>query len=354
MKRARREARRRRRLETRSAGEEPATEDIFQRLISGHPLGLLGFFSKEVEHATPHRWVLDAEPRESMDIPYLVSNLVATPGPGADAVLAALAELVDDEQLRDACRGELAARRDGLSGLAAELSDVRVHTAVRMIHVLGDDDHLFIGCRIGKWDLTCVALLAHGELSEIVDAAFAPTAVEDVLTDAKRRLGERDYAVEPLDLADARACLEHGMRQSDLLPIRPTAMWPDCRPLVRAVTRHLPEGGQRPRPSEAEEQLREEVIEEFFTTSAGAPFDNMDGRELLSDCADSGTGDPLRWSADRLRNLLQRPYISEYGPTVGVVQRPRGARSAQGLCPVRAWACRGPRRSDRGGAGRHR
>ncbi|WP_422742029.1 hypothetical protein ACN27E_13430 [Mycobacterium sp. WMMD1722] len=314
-KRARREARRRKRLETRSAGAEPTEEDVFERVLSSHPLGLLAFSSKEVERATPHRWVLDAEPHESADIPRLVSNLVAgASNPGADAMLAALAFLVDDAQLRDVCRRELAARRDTLSDLAADLTDVHVHTAARMIHVLGDYEYLYLGCRIGTWDLTCEVLLVHDDVTEIVDVAFTCTAVDEVLAGAKKRLGELDYTVQLLTLADARACLDHGLKHSDLLPIRPTALWPACRPLVRALTRHLPECGRRPQPTDAELLLREEVTDEFFTTPAGAPFDNLDGRELLADCADRGTGDPLRWSADRLRSLLCRPSISEYGP----------------------------------------
>jgi hypothetical protein len=46
------------------------------------------------------------------------------------------------------------------------------------------------------------------------------------------------------------------------------------------------------------------LCDQFFASRAGAPFDDYDHRELLDELLETGTGDPLRWSATRIEQAL--------------------------------------------------
>ena len=48
----------------------------------------------------------------------------------------------------------------------------------------------------------------------------------------------------------------------------------------------------------------EELCDRFFATSAATPFTDSSHRELLLELFETGTGDPLRWSAARVEQAI--------------------------------------------------
>jgi hypothetical protein len=47
-----------------------------------------------------------------------------------------------------------------------------------------------------------------------------------------------------------------------------------------------------------------EVCDSFFATSSASPFTDFGHRELLLELVETGTGDPLRWSAARVEQVI--------------------------------------------------
>lgn len=97
--------------------------------------------------------------------------------------MAVVAELMlDEEDRRDRCRREVAARNDSLPEWISDQARIRVHRAVRATHVLGDEDELLIAVELaGGYALTCVVHLNHNMLSEVDDAYFVPESIDKVL-----------------------------------------------------------------------------------------------------------------------------------------------------------------------------
>lgn len=80
--------------------------------------------------------------------------------------------------------------------------------------------------------------------------------------------------------------------------------WPACRALVQWLGRLMPEGDSEVHAPQQDSTDSAPLLNRFFASLVGMPFDVPNHRELLELCIDEGTGDPLRWSAARLRQLL--------------------------------------------------
>jgi hypothetical protein len=316
-KQARRDARR---LKTRETPEETPSEtpeattegallleEVRRALATGHPLDLLGMASLVIEATKPDpraAYVKSAEKRPTVRLDDLVAGFIGVQAPETTALLAVFAELlVDDKDLRLRCEAEVAARHDPLPQWISGLPQVDVYRAVRMTHVLGDDDELVIGARLASGhELTCVAYIDHLSMSEVKDAFCVPDSIEHVISAAAERNTDPDKSFVDMNLADARAWIQHGL---DRLPfVVRTDSWPDCRPLVQWLIGHMPEGGQKYESPSWDEESTVELRDQFFASSAGAPFDDYDHRELLLKLLDTGTGDPLRWSATRMAQVF--------------------------------------------------
>ncbi|KAA0079054.1 hypothetical protein CIW52_28880 [Mycolicibacterium sp. P9-64] len=61
------------------------------------------------------------------------------------------------------------------------------------------------------------------------------------------------------------------------------------------------------------------MCDQFFNSPAGAPFDDYDHREVLSELL--ATGDPLRWSATRMAEVFTRSF-GEGAPLQAVLDVP--------------------------------
>lgn len=260
------------------------------------------FASKQVEAAKPDPLANFLSCQEdSIDIDCLIKSLVDDPDPGSASVVALFAELLDGElQLR--CREALNAYNGPLVPWVAALRDVDVYRAVRLSHVLGDFDQILLGARLADGqEATCGVLIDHLDDSEVADAALFVVTIDEVVDE----LSGPDFTAADMSLADARAWIEYGLRRTFVF--RETSTWPDCRPLVQWLVGRLPDGGDLYQSPIWGRDASRALLDEFFACEAGAVFDSRDHRHLLQELTESGTADPLRWSAARVERVLESP-----------------------------------------------
>jgi len=314
-KQARRDARRMKTRDEEASEETPEetpegallVEAVRRALDTGHPLDLLGMASLMIEATKPNPLAAFVKSRQKQDparLDDLVAGFVDVHVLETTALLAVFAELlVDDEHLRLRCATEVAARHDSLPQWISGLPHVDVYRAVRMTHVLGDGDELLLGARLASGhELTCVVHINHLSFSEIKDAFFVPDSIGRVLSVAEENNTDPDHSFVDMSLADARAWIQQGLDRP--LFTLGSDSWPDCRTLVQWLIGHMPEGGQRYEWPSWDKESTVELCDRFFASSAGAPFDDRDHRELLLKLLDTGTGDPLRWSAARMAEVF--------------------------------------------------
>jgi hypothetical protein len=295
--------------------DTPLIEEVRQALATGHPLDLLGMVSMLIEATKPDplAYLKSGEQPERVSLDDLVTGFVGVPGPETTALLAVLAELpIDDQDLQLRCRREVAARPDAPPQWISDLPRVDVSRVVRMTHVLGDGDELLIGARLaGGHELTCVVHINHLMLSVVKDAFFVPAPIDQVIAVAAEQNTDPDTGFVDMSPADARAWIQHGLGLPPIFTVG-SDTWPGCRPLVQWLTGHLPEGGHRHRsPTWDSEPTDEQWRDRFLASPEGAPFGDPDYRELLMRILESGTGDPLRWSAARVEQALDSGAYSD-------------------------------------------
>lgn len=271
----------------------------------GEPAELFSLVSLMIEACSPESTL---PRRRGWDITHSLDDFVAAfielKSPETTALLALLSELSrTDDALKGHCRRELDKRDDALPVWLAELARTEVYRVMRRAHVLGDGDQLLLGVRLAdRRELTFAVYVDHLALSRITEALLLARPLATV-RDIAEAGGDRDTAFAEFGPADARAYLEKALDNplSDIA-FGDSEHWPESRALLRWLVRLLPDGG-----SLVPQQESTEVLERFFASWAGAPFTGGDYEVLLENFVDQGTRDPLRWSAERLRQLLKRP-----------------------------------------------
>ncbi|MGV0833997.1 hypothetical protein [Mycolicibacterium thermoresistibile] len=312
-KQARRDARRRKKLVPETP-PEPHTADAARPVLDPErPLQMLYWASMLIQTTRPEPFsTLKTEQGRSLEdsITDIITNH------GSTAALATLAELLDDEPaLQTRCRREVARRSDPLPQWLTEIASLEVYRAARRTHVLGDGCDIVLGGRFADGqELTCGVSIDHNLLSSINDAAASADPIDKVLARVAEIDSDPDAHVVDMSLADARAWIEHGLGLPALT--RESRTWPATRPLVRWLIRHLPEGGAKYLPPAFDWDSTSELCERFFASSAGTQFKAYDHEDLLIDLLESGSGDPLRWSAARIRHVLG--YWEPYGGHISV------------------------------------
>ena len=175
-----------------------------------------------------------------------------------------------------------------------------VYRAVRRTNVFGDVDEIVIGMRLdGGHELTIAVQIDHNLLSSVADACAVPDPIDEAL--ARVAESSSDTGVFEMSLADARVWIEDALNKPPLAP--ETESWPRYRALVQWLVARLPEGGEHRSPV-GEWESNEELCDRFFATSSAAPFTDSSHRELLLELIETGTGDPLRWSAARVERAI--------------------------------------------------
>ena len=190
---------------------------------------------------------------------------------------------------------------------------------MRRTHVLGDVDELVIGMRLdGGRELTVAVQIDHNMLSSVADAGVVPDPIDKTL--ARVAESSSDTDVFEMSLADARVWIEDALNKPTLAP--KTETWPLYRALVQWLVSRLPEGGEHRSPA-GEWGSDEELCDRFFATGSAAPFADPGHRELLLELFETGTGDPLRWSAARVENAIGgTPFIDGNIPLEVVLDTP--------------------------------
>jgi hypothetical protein len=295
--------------------------DALRRALAGHPLGLLSMASVVMRVAKPEPLLsLKSGQRDTDCLDQVLTGLIGVRSRETTALLAVIAELlVDDPAAQLRCRREVAERGEHLPRWISALPGVDVYRAVRRTHVFGDVDELVIGMRLdGGHELTVVVLIDHNVLSSVVDAGGVPEPIDEVL--ARVAETSSDTSVFEMKLADARVRIEDALNKPTLTP--ETETWPLYRALVRWLVGRLPEGGEHRSPA-GEWESHEKLCDRFFATGSAAPFTDPGHRELLLDLFETGTGDPLRWSAARVEHAIGgAPYLGDHIPLEVMLDAP--------------------------------
>ena len=238
----------------------------------------------------------------------ILTGLIGVRTRETTALLAVIAELlVDDPAPQLRCRHELAERGEHLPRWITALPKADVYRAVRRTNVFGDVDEIVIGMRLdGGLELTIAVDIDHNMLSSIADVGVVPDPIDEAL--ARVAESSSDTSVFEMRLADARVWIEDALNMPTLAP--KTDTWPLYRGLVQWLVGRLPEGGEHRSPY-WEGESYEELCDRFFATSSAAPFTDSGHRELLLELFETGTGDPLRWSAARVEQAIGGTPYSE-------------------------------------------
>jgi hypothetical protein len=326
---ARRDTRRTKARERKSREEASFAEVIRGALNGAHPLGLLCLASIVFRMTVPDpfpKW--GSQKREPIDMDHLIGSLTREPSREAAALLAVLTELmVGEKDRQDRCRREVAAQNYALPESISRLAEIRAYRAVRATHVLGDEDELLVGAElVGGYELTCVVHINHNWLSEVDDAYFVAESIDKVLARAIEGNNDQDVSFVDMSLADARAWIDHGLKHA-LFPIE-SGSWPHCRPLVEWLATCLPEGGVKFETPEWDCASLSKLVRSFFASRSGARFKLLYTEELLEELIESGSGDPLRWSAARIARVLDgTPFYDEHVPLMSVLEIPELLRA---------------------------
>jgi hypothetical protein len=319
-KQARRDARRRKAgrrepVETETPEETPLIDEVRQALDGGRPMDLLDLVSLLMLATSAQQPVLRPQP-EGPGLDELATAFIGVQVPETTALLTVLGELIiDDDVLRARCRHEVDVRKDSLPRWLVGLADTTVHRVVRMSHVLGDGDELLLGVRLADGqEMTCAVHIDYLVMSAVKDAFFVPESVDAVVSVAKASNADPDASFVDVGLVEARAELQLALERYFSFPLEVSDTWPACRALVRWLTQLMPIGHSITPVPQHDPRLTTESVNRFFASSAGAPFDDRDYREILERCIEEGTGDPLRWSEARLRRLLSTAMYDDHLP----------------------------------------
>ncbi|MCV7240409.1 hypothetical protein H7J70_20160 [Mycolicibacterium celeriflavum] len=295
--------------------------DAIRRSLAGHPLGLLSMASVVIHAAKPEP-LLSLRPGrcDTNYVDRVLDGLIGVRNREITALLAVVAELlVDDPAPRLRCEQELAERGEHLPQWITALSQAKIYRAVRRINVFGDVDELVVGVRLaGGHELTIAVRIDHNMFSSITDAGAVPDPIDETL--AQLAESSSDVQVLEMKLVDARVWIENALAKPTFAP--QTDTWPLYRALVRWLVELLPQGGEH-RPPAMDWKAAEELCDRFFATDSAAPFSDSGHRELLLDLVETGTGDPLRWSAARVEHAIAGvSYIEDHIPLEAMLDAP--------------------------------
>lgn len=301
-----------RRAKTRNGGGSADTtlrDAIRSALAGGHPLNLLSMASMAIHVAKPEPLISLTSGRcDTSHLDRIVASLIGVGSRETTALLAVIAELlVDDPAAQLRCRHELAERGEYLPRWITVLPRVDIYRAVRRTDVFGDVDEVVVGMRLdGGHELTIAVQIGHNMLSSVAGAAAVPGPIDEAL--ARVAETSTDTQVFEMDPADARVWIEDALNKPTLA--RESDTWPLYRALVQWLVGRLPEGGEHRSPV-GKWELKKELCDRFFATSSASPFTDSSHRELLLELVETGTGDPLRWSAARVEQVIGGTPYSE-------------------------------------------
>jgi hypothetical protein len=247
----------------------------------------------------------DDEPELTLGL--LVDSFADVPMPETTALLAALAALVDDDVLRQRIRRELG---EDPPAWLRDLEPLEIERVLEVSEVLGDGTNIMVGARTAAGHPLTVIVFIDRNLGGLATDGFVIHEQTDrVLATYRNASGDDpDLRYADLDPAVARARISEAIEQgARTYPPFETEAWPQARPLVEWVFRHLPAGGRGDEWPEWPDEQRAALADQFFASEHAAGL-GEDERDLFDTLlwfgCDYGSGDPLRWSPARVELLL--------------------------------------------------
>jgi hypothetical protein len=248
------------------------------------------------------------EPAKSLK--EVVEGLSGQDRPEASAAVLAIATLTGDAELRRRTRRRLGEHGVALPRWLAELDRTRpVDRAVEMSTVYRDADQLLVGVTVpGGHPLTAVVLVDN-ELGGFAAEGFVlQTSLDDAIP-LLMEDADPDIQVRDVSTADARARIEVALRELDLGPgTGGYESWADSRPLIEWMLTLLPAGGVGEVLRELSEDDLDEIAQRFLASPFGPAWTSYGFLPLVDEIVAAGSGngigDPLVWSPDNVRTLL--------------------------------------------------
>lgn len=267
----------------------------------GHPLAVLGLVGYMLERLIPQRFSgLGGEKRQDVDLGVFIDNIAGMPDPEHTVVLATLAEmLVDDPTLQRQCRRKLAQHADSPPKWITDLGRVTIGRAGRIAETLGDRDQLVFEVKLADGrPMTCAVAIDRLYSNTVGDFDVWSGTVGSMVAGIAEKADV--YFVE-MAAADVRTWIEEAFGSAIGPVFGPDR--PGCRAVMRWLLAQLPEGGRGYRRPDEDWRAIEALLDTFFASPQGQPFDRFDHRELLGEMIEGG--DPLRWSEPRVEKALQ-------------------------------------------------
>jgi hypothetical protein len=240
----------------------------------------------------------------------LIRSLSVIGRPETSAALLAVATLTGDAELRRRVRRELGERGQVLPRWLAELDRSEpLDRAVEISTVYRDADQLLVGVTVpGGHPLTAVVLVDNELGAFAADGYVLPSPLETVIPLLLEDAGQ-DVRVRDIPTAEARARIAAAIRELDLGPgTGGYEDWAESRPLVEWMLSLLPEGGEDYVMNELSEDELDEIAERFLGSPFGPAWSGHDLRPLVDEViaagSGNGIGDPLVWSPENVRKLL--------------------------------------------------
>jgi hypothetical protein len=265
---------------------------------------------------------------EAPPVAELVASLSEFDRPETSAALLAIATLTGDVELRRRMRREIADAGQVLPRWLAELDRSQPgDRAVEISTVYRDVDHLLVTATVpGGHPLTAVVLVdnelgsfaAEGFVVEAPLETVIPLMVEDAVPDPR---------VSDLRPADARARIEDALRELDLGPGTGGYQdWSEQRPPVEWLVSLLPAGGDADVMHELSDDQLDAIAEHFLASPFGPAWSRSEFRPLVDEVllagSANGVGDPLVWSPDNVRKLLDPDHSLLDPETASLEQAP--------------------------------
>jgi hypothetical protein len=314
---AARRARARREARSAVSGEPPLLREVRERLGTGEPLDLLAEVSSllavvDPRQRSPIERRFGGEQDSTLTPAELLTTFIGVDRPETTALLAVIAQLGLDEQMRERARRAAAGRRHVLPPWLRELDRANAYACIEVVDELGDGEDVLVGVRLnGGHELTGLLYVDHN-LGSVAKDGFVvgrPLAeLAEMVTAATDESGPFASQRE-LDGADARARMQESIEHGALMfPPFESDTWPVARPLIEWMMRLLPTGGRSYERTEWTERSRRALTKAFLASEHGHAFDAEDHRSLLEEIlwygTDYGPCDPLHWSPAAVEILL--------------------------------------------------
>lgn len=179
-------------------------------------------------------------------------------------VLAVVAELLDDDHLRQISAGR-GSRADHLAPLLDELRGAMAYGAFETQEPFDEQRHLCFGVRLASGEELSVLVFAdhHGGF-HLSDGFVAPAPIEEVRQAIRR---EPALAITDAPAAEVRRILDEAIDTANrTLPPVTTETWPDHAILIEWAVGLLPDPVIGPDWEPTSEEARERFIEEFLAS----------------------------------------------------------------------------------------